>query len=111
MKTGAFAKKYGLKPSAVRFYIDKALLTPKLENGQYIFDHTCMDQMEKIIKYKNLKFTLEEIEIMLNYEHSGAVKDRAVVNTILANLEAKMIFSWILKQKILKRPKSSWQKR
>ena len=91
MKTGAFAKKYGLKPSAVRFYIDKALLTPKLENGQYIFDHTCMDQMEKIIKYKNLKFTLEEIEIMLNYEHSGAVKDRAVVNTILANLEAKMI--------------------
>ena len=28
MKTGAFAKKYGLKPSAVRFYIDKALLTP-----------------------------------------------------------------------------------
>ena len=47
--------------------------------------------MEKIIKYKNLKFTLEEIEIMLNYEHSGAVKDRAVVNTILTNLEAKMI--------------------
>lgn len=91
MKTGAFAKKYGLKPSAVRFYIDRALLTPKLENGQYIFDRTCMEQMEKIIKYKNLKFTLEEIELMSCYEHSASLKDPAVVNMIISNLEAKMI--------------------
>ena len=59
MKIGAFAKKYGINPSAVRFYIDKALLTPKRENGQYVFDETNSEQMKKILKYKSYRFTLE----------------------------------------------------
>ena len=89
LKIGAFAKKYGINPSAVRFYVDKALLTPKRENGQYVFDETCGEQMEKILKYKHYRFTLEEIELLFYYENLSNLKDDRIVNEIIDILTQK----------------------
>ena len=89
MKIGAFAKKYGINPSAVRFYVDKAILTPKRENGQYVFDETCGEQMEKILKYKHYRFTLEEIELLFYYENLSNLKDERIVNEIIDILTQK----------------------
>ena len=89
MKIGAFAKKYGINPSAVRFYVDKALLTPKRENGQYVFDETNDEQMKKILKYKSYRFTLEEIELLFYYENLSNLKDERIINEIISILERK----------------------
>lgn len=83
MKIGEFAKKYGINPSAVRYYIDKALLSPKRENGQYSFDQSCVEQMDRIMRYKKCKFSLEEIEILSYYEGATNLKDKAVLREIL----------------------------
>lgn len=90
MKIGAFARRYDLKPSAVRYYVDKALLTPKRENGQYIFDKTCMEQMDNIIKYKKFRFSLEEIEVLSYYERASNLRDKDVVRLIISNLKDKI---------------------
>ena len=89
MKIGAFAKKYDINPSAVRFYVDKALITPKRENGQNVFDDTCCGQMEKILKYKHFRFTLEEIERIFYYENLSNLKDNRVINEIVGILMQK----------------------
>lgn len=90
MKIGSFAKKYNLKPSTVRYYVDKALLTPKRENGQYIFDKTCIEQMDNIAKYKKFRFTLEEIEVLSYYERASNLRDKDVVRLIISNLQDKI---------------------
>ena len=89
MKIGAFAKKYGIKPIAVRFYIDKALLTPKRENGQYVFDETNSEQMKKILKYKSYRFTLEEIELLFYFENHSNLKDERIIDEIINILKQK----------------------
>lgn len=89
MKIGEFAKKYGINPSAVRYYIDKALLSPKRENGQYSFDQTCVEQMDRIMRYKKCKFSLEEIEILSYYEGATNLKDKAVIREILQMFHEK----------------------
>lgn len=83
MKIGEFAKKYNINASTVRYYIDKTLITPQKENGQYVFDGTCMEQMERVLRYKKYKFSLEEIELLSYYEEVTNLKDKAVLNRIL----------------------------
>ena len=89
MKIGAFAKKHEINPSAVRFYIDKALLTPKRENGQYVFDETNSEQMKKILKYKSYRFTLEEIELLFYFENHSNLKDGRIIDEIINILKQK----------------------
>lgn len=90
MKIGAFAKKYGLNPSAVRYYVDKALITPKRENGRYVFDRSCMEQLEKIIEYKKMKLSLEEIETLFYYERASNLNDKEVIKLIVSSLQGKI---------------------
>lgn len=89
MKIGQFAKKYGINASAVRYYIDKTLITPKKENGQYIFNDMCIEQMDRIMRYKEYKFSLEEIELLSYYESTTNLKDKAVIDEIVQILHNK----------------------
>lgn len=68
MKIGDFAKKYGLNITTVRYYVERALLTPERKNNQYVFTPSCMEDMEKILKYKSFRFSLEEIELLFFLE-------------------------------------------
>ena len=83
MKIGEFAKKYHMNPSAVRYYIEKALLSPKRENGQYSFDQSCMEQMDRIMRYKKCRFSLEEIEVLSYFEGTTNLKDEAILQEFL----------------------------
>ena len=56
MKIGDFAKKYGLNITTVRYYVERALLTPERKNNQYVFTPSCMEDMEKILKYKSFRW-------------------------------------------------------
>ena len=89
MKIGEFAQKYGLKQSAVRYYIDKALLSPERRNGQYIFGQACMEQMEKLLYYKSLGFSLDETGNIVCYEDASNLKDKGVIQRLLDMMEEK----------------------
>lgn len=89
MKIGEFSKKYGVNASTVRYYIDKTLITPKKENGQYIFDKTCMEQMERIIRYKKYKFSLGDIDLLSFYEGAAGYRNKSVANKILGIFKKK----------------------
>lgn len=94
MKIGEFAKRYDMKPSAVRYYVDKALLTPRRNNGQYFFDERCREQMEKILQYKQLQFSLEDIELLFYYESLSGLKDPEVnsrITEMLLNKKTQLI--------------------
>jgi len=89
MKIGAFARSHGVNPSTVRFYIDRALLTPRTENGRYVFNEVNDAQMEKILKYKRYRFSLEEIEFLFSYENLSNLKDDRIITEITNILENK----------------------
>lgn len=72
-----------MNPSAVRYYIEKALLSPKRENGQYSFDQSCMEQMDRIMRYKKCRFSLEEIEVLSYFEGTTNLKDEAILQEFL----------------------------
>ncbi len=89
LKIGEFAQKYDLKQSAIRYYIDKALLSPERRNGQYIFGQTCMEQMEKLLYYKSLGFSLDETGNIVCYEDASNLKDKGVITRLLGMMEEK----------------------
>ena len=79
MKIGDFAKKYGLNITTVRYYVERALLTPERKNNQYVFTPSCMEDMEKILKYKSFRFSLEEIELLFFLEKTTKFRDETVL--------------------------------
>lgn len=79
MKIGDFARKYGLNITTVRYYVERALLTPERKNNQYIFNKSCMEDMEKILKYKRLRFSLEEIELLFFLEKTSKFRDDIIL--------------------------------
>ena len=89
MKIGEFAQRYNMNQSAVRYYIEKALLTPVRKNGQYIFDKTCTEQMEKILFYKSLGFSLDEMGTIVCYEDASHLKDKTVLLRLLDLMQKK----------------------
>ncbi len=89
MKIGEFARKYGINASAVRYYIDKSLITPRKENGQFVFDKTCMEQMERILEYKKYRFSLEDIDLLSYYEGAAGFRDKGVLGRIIEIFKRK----------------------
>ncbi|MFD1707429.1 MerR family transcriptional regulator [Siminovitchia sediminis] len=66
MKIGEFAKKFDVTVDAIRHYIEIGLLIPTKEGSHYSFGPTCTEDMELIIKLKQLQFTLQEIHKVLS---------------------------------------------
>lgn len=89
MKIGEFAKKYDLTTAAVRYYVERALLTPERKNNQYFFDESCDRDMEKILKYKGYRFSLEEIELIFFLEKTSKMKDETVLDIIAEMFEQR----------------------
>lgn len=80
MKIGNFARKFNLNISTVRFYVNNGLLTPKREGGQYNFDKECVLDMERILKYKDYYFSLEEIQLLFFLEKASRFRDEIVLD-------------------------------
>lgn len=91
MKIGDFAKKYDLNITTIRYYIQKALLTPEQRNNQYVFTRSCVEEMERILKYKSYNLTLEEIEQIFFLEKISGGKSEKVSQTISGIFEKKYL--------------------
>ncbi|MBQ6481462.1 MAG: MerR family transcriptional regulator [Anaerolineaceae bacterium] len=90
MRIGDFAKKYDMNVTAVRYYIENALLTPQKKNNQYIFDKSCIDDMNKILEYKECGLTLEEIELMFFLEKTSKFQDETILQIVQDLFEEKI---------------------
>ncbi|HEY4623914.1 MAG TPA: MerR family transcriptional regulator, partial [Solibacillus sp.] len=69
---GQFAKKTGLTIRALRYYDEKGLLTPAhiSQGGQRHYNDDNILTVQKIVTYKYLDFTIEEIKALLHEENS-----------------------------------------
>lgn len=94
MKIGTFARKFNLNISTIRFYINNGLLSPNRVGGQYELGKECVSDMEKILKYKNYYFTLEEIQLLFFMEKASRFQDEIVLEVcadILRNKKKQLI--------------------
>lgn len=68
---GQFAKKTGLTIRALRYYDEKGLLTPAhiSQGGQRHYNDDNILTVQKIVTYKYLDFTIEEIKALLHDEN------------------------------------------
>ena len=90
MRIGDFAKKYGMNVTAVRYYIENALLTPQRVNNQYVFDQNCIDDMDKILEYKKCGLSLEEIEMLFFLEKTSRFRDETILQITQELFENKI---------------------
>lgn len=68
MKIGNFASKYKVSIDTVRHYMNIGLIYPEKKGGWYEFDEYCEWLMQKILQYKEMGFSLEEIHDLLNFQ-------------------------------------------
>ncbi|MCR5370882.1 MAG: MerR family transcriptional regulator [Clostridium sp.] len=66
MKIGQVVKKYGIPADSIYFYIKSGLLVPQRKNGQYIFDERTVEDLEWILKMKEMEFPLKGIHRILS---------------------------------------------
>ena len=85
MKIGDFARKFGVNVTTVRYYVEHALLMPERRNNQFVFNSACEEDMENILKYKSMGFSIEEIELLLFLEKTSKFRDEPVLG-IVANI-------------------------
>lgn len=91
MKIGNFARKFNTNISTVRFYVNNGLLSPKREGGQYNFDKECIQEMERILKYKDYYFSLEEIQLLFFLEKASNFRDELVLDVCADIMRKKKI--------------------
>lgn len=69
--TGELAEIAGITYKSIRIYVEKGLLTPDkiTESGYKLFSRKSVEKLQRILMFKYLDFTLEEIGQMLEYEN------------------------------------------
>ena len=69
--TGELADIAGITYKSIRIYVEKGLLTPDkiTESGYKLFSRRSVEKLQRILMFKYLDFTLEEIGQMLEYEN------------------------------------------
>ena len=89
MKIGEFCKKHNITHDTVRHYIDIGLLIPRKDGHHYRFDESHNQDIREIIEFKNLDFSLLEIQKMLNFNRLAGRTSKEFINYYLNILENK----------------------
>ena len=87
MKIGTFAKKYGLSVYTVRYYISLGILCPQKINKQYIFDGTCIEDMNLINELRKCLFPLKDIKHVLSIKRISQLKDKTSTDHLISIYE------------------------
>lgn len=66
MRIGDFAQKYDISIDTVRYYIENGLLLPEKIHNQYAFDRSCEEDIERILIFKKMRFTITEIKMLFS---------------------------------------------
>ncbi|ERJ13887.1 MerR family transcriptional regulator [Haloplasma contractile] len=68
MKIGEFAKRNEISKDTIRHYIDLGLLFPLKNGSHYSFDEKSEQELNDIITFKSMGFTLQEIKNIFDFK-------------------------------------------
>ncbi|MGP2423589.1 MerR family transcriptional regulator [Bacillus sp. FH] len=69
MKISKFGEVNNLSIDTIRHYMDLSLIIPEKKGGHYFFDEYCQTDLELILHYKDLEFSLNEIKELFFYKN------------------------------------------
>jgi len=69
MKIGKFGEVNNISIDTIRHYMDLSLIIPEKKGGHYFFDEYCQRDLELILHYKDLGFSLNEIKELFFYKN------------------------------------------
>ncbi|AIW84980.1 MULTISPECIES: methyltransferase domain-containing protein [Bacillus] len=69
MKIGKFGEKNNISIDTIRHYMDLGLIIPEKKGSHYFFDEYCQKDIELILEYKWLGFSLNEIKELFLYQN------------------------------------------
>ena len=71
MKISKFGQENNLTVDTIRHYMDLGLLVPEKKGGHYNFDDNCQMDLELIIEFKSMGFSLIEIKTIFTFKNLG----------------------------------------
>ena len=75
MKIKEFSNKFDLSYDTIRYYMKLNLINPQKSGGHYEFDLEDQNDMEEILKLKEMEFSLDEIKEILSFKRIGRLSN------------------------------------
>lgn len=75
MRIGKFGEVNKLSIDTIRHYMDLGLIVPEKKGGHYFFDEHCQNDLEIILEFKGMGFSLNEIKEIFLYKNFGELTD------------------------------------
>ena len=75
MKIREFSNKFDLSYDTIRYYMKLNLINPHKDGGHYEFSQEDQNDMEEILKLKEMEFSLDEIKEILNFKRIGRLSN------------------------------------
>src|SRR6056297_1589856 len=75
MKIKEFSNKYDLSYDTIRYYMKLNLINPQKSGGHYEFDQEDQNDIEEILKLKEMEFSLDEIKEILSFKRIGRLSN------------------------------------
>lgn len=89
MRIGKFAQRYGITQDTVRYYMDRGLLVARKKGEQYFFTKEDEKDMEQILEWKQLDFSLNSIQELLTVQRLSGEQSDSFQNRYRSCLEKK----------------------
>lgn len=94
MKISQFAKKTQLTVDTIRYYQELGLIIPIKIGSQYDYDDRCIKDLEDILSFKSMGFSLNEIKTILSFKRLGKLsnyQEDAYYQDIFSNKHLEII--------------------
>jgi DNA-binding transcriptional MerR regulator len=89
MKIGKFSEMHNVTQDTIRHYLDLGLLVTEKKGGQYQFSDSDSSDMKKIIEFKDMSFSLNEIQKLLAMQRISGENSNSFRKLFLSYLEKK----------------------
>ncbi|MFZ5967319.1 MAG: MerR family transcriptional regulator [Bacillota bacterium] len=91
MKIGQLAKKFNISVDNIRYYIQIGLIIPEKKQKQFYFGKKSIEEIELILRLKELHFTLKEIHQILSVRRISNLVDEQDIMDIINIYESKKV--------------------